>query len=337
MTIPQSSTSALEGVPRDPEAERCRAFRARYPRSPIAKLDPLYALPMDFIEELATPGRCWLSPEDLDFEKDLTSFCQPAGGVGIVEDSVVTSNYLQPPTISTENLKQLALMWGGQTTMEEMKAKIAALKQLLDPVTHQLRSFLGWLITNPVYLNERDEIRNRRRPLGLRQSFSLFFDGGSDSEFREFLKKWVLMGLSCWELPIAQGPNFTGLTLPNATISAPGMTNLTVPCTISTPSRYPLRDILAETRQTNTPAHLQEWQEVLDHRAGGEGLTHYENMFYIHFYFNIVLRSRYESRIRQHTAKVDQSIGEFMGIGEDRVRQLRQQSERRLSTQHRRH
>jgi hypothetical protein len=312
----------------DPDAERCNQFRSRHSNVQLVRLDPLYVLPSELIGEISKVLPDWLSESERNFERDLANLCESLGAVGIAENGFVRCSLLKPSPIPPELIKKLSTQFVAEAPKDTAN-KLTIADERLELFHGQMQAFAGWLLTNPEFLDDRNSLRRRMQNRNLRQSFSAFFIG-SDQGFKQFLDKWMLTGLSSWELPIPQGPNLSGVSWPDEVSRRQGMVNVSMPNTMSMDSRFPLRDVIAEMHVGNRPGHLTEWFKVLDRKGKSKGMQWYQRTLHLHFYLNFALGARYGDRLfARNWAKLDSAFGSFFCVGDDLIRQIRQEINRR--------
>ncbi len=296
-----------------PDGDACQKFLARYEHLAVSGTEPLYAMPPELIGAIAefVPG--WLTADELHFERDLAEFCRRcAWAAGIVQGNTVPAAPLPiplPPAYPGNQGEQEAL-------------------RLLSPLLDQRQAYAGWLLTNPLFVAERDRIREHRTQRRSWRSFVEMPDDKPDPTFKEFLSRWSLGGFSCWDLPVPQGPDLTSIGLPRSRSSTD--IRFEIPVTVGLPEKYPQRLIIENFRRQKAPPHLLEWVNVLQRRGQGKGVSHYQQILPLHFYYNLALRPRYGQRFRRHVEQLDQAFGDYFGRGEDLIKKLRSQIARRL-------
>lgn len=321
-----SVVSVIGHVFGDPERDRCRTFRSRFGDLPIASVDPLYVIPPELLTSLQAVLPRWLTPEEMRFEQELSRFCG-SGRAGIAEDSRLMLGPLNPPAVDAQSIADAAAFADGSKNSNasaELNAravvKIAmTAERRLAPLRDMRQAYLGWLLTNKEFLTERDRVRDRRARLGLRLSFQTVWDREHDTEFASFSAKWLISSFASWDLPVPQGSNMSGIALPAAAGDCSPAVTIQLPVTMGLPVRYPTLNIIREARLTQCPPHLRGWVTQLDSSRAGRFI----NVFRLHFYRDIVLKSRYAARFRGNVERLDRVMAEFLGLSEEAVRKLR--------------
>jgi hypothetical protein len=309
----------------DPEGDHCRQFRMDYAGLSLSQLNPLYAMPDDLLEEIVKLLPDLLLPDEMRFESALTTFGTRHRCLGIVDDTLIRNSILMSasmPQISQEIFEKLR--WGAVMTLDQANSSLEVASGRMDPLREQAQGYLGWLMTNPQFLAEVKSLRvhrdRRRTKCSFRRQST---EKREDKVLRSFLDRWKLSGFASWELPIPQGPNFTGIHFPGRDQPGGDSIHLDLPITTPLQARYPLRQIIEEARQQATPPHLSQWLKALQRSSNGKGPTHYQRMLQLQFYRNIVFGSRYGDRLARRVEKLDKVFAEFIGLGVDEIKKLR--------------
>jgi hypothetical protein len=131
--------------------------------------------------------------------------------------------------------------------------------------------------------------------------------------------------MTSWDLPNPQGPNLSGIALPDSTRRGAEVVTLEMPPTIRLPARFPISDLLSEIRHQATQPHLVEWKGILDQEKGKTtfGILRFSQMLHLQFYRNIILGSRYKDRFRGQVQALDSAFGEYLDVGEQSAQKLR--------------
>ncbi len=309
----------------DREGDLCRHFRMDYTGLSLSQFNPLYAMPHDLLKEIVIGLPDLLSPDELKFERALTTFGTRHRCLGIVDDTLIRHSILMPtpmPKISREMFEKLG--WSAVMTLDQANSSLDVATERLDPLREQAQGYLGWLMTNPQFLAEVKSLRIHRDRRWARRSFQPQpSEKREDKVLRSFLDRWKLSGFSSWDLPIPQGPNFTGIHLPGHDEPGDDSVHLDLPITAPLHARNPVRQIIEEARQQATPPHLSQWLKTLQRSGNGKGPTHYQRTLQLHFYRNIVFGSRYAARLARRVEKMDKVLAEFIGLGVDEIKKLR--------------
>jgi hypothetical protein len=321
---PDAPTIELDAAPVDP------------PDSNRLGTGPVYVLPDDLLDAIEREPqlRGWLTDSELAFERDLTARCEPAGWCGFVEDVRIACTFVTPPRAYADDLAAVADATGdeGLCTSQPSIAQVAIAEERLKAWDVQERAYVGWLLTHPEFVCERNFLREQYRR-ARRGFFNMFFAASRDSDSCAFLHRWGLVGMSSWDLPLPQGPNLTGLRWPDALVGERQSVQVEIPVTMTVQSCYPLLESLKEIRQRETPSHLAEWGRILGRSGAKKGLVYFQHVFRLHFYRNLALGTRYGNRFKGYIEPLDHAFGTFLGIRQDRVKRLRCDISHRLSGQ----
>jgi hypothetical protein len=236
------------------------------------------------------------------------------------------------------------------TCLEEMGSvgqKLdAALKSHLHRLSldhHQFLGRVGFLTFDLQYRRERTALQARwlalpdRPPLPLtlgpalpvpsidplRQNFPSEDVSAFLHDLDGFLRKWDLIQLVTWDLPDPQGP-LGGLPL-GAVVNLLGPDHpvSTYPKYYDVPSGEDLRERLREMqRRAARHAGIEQEYPVTDTSARGESASSYESAFRLWLIEKSVI-TRYGRR-RGLVGRLVHAFSEMLGVGTDRVRQLRE-------------
>jgi hypothetical protein len=215
----------------------------------------------------------------------------------------------------------------------------AQLENVLRLAETQLRFFaqaakgyLGWLMLNPVFLEEQNELLQKWHreieKLGLPQlalattgkppkkitrkmppRFPAFFE-----QFEQFYLRWRLLGLATPNLPIPLTPQ-TPLPAP---ILAMGPMNRVgslffVPDTYPIPSRDQLRNLLEDSlRHRREEEHLSEWSKIVSGKNSAKNrIERYARLFEMQHYVRI-LTERHSELMEGHVHELEAALAKFL-------------------------
>jgi hypothetical protein len=205
---------------------------------------------------------------------------------------------------------------------------VAVANRRLEAFRASARAYCGWLLTNPEFLREHDEILSRWagiiRTQGLpewirlhteRVQFGVFAPEGSvpadmATEFTTWLLRWRLAGLTAPYLPrplMPQAPAPAALRNPAA-----GGATLFLPDTFPVPGRDELRHLMEDILRGTPSPHLTEWHTLVgaDNRAKGR-LDRYARLFVLQHYW-AVLHHRYGSILRRRVTVLKAAFARFL-------------------------
>jgi hypothetical protein len=228
-------------------------------------------------------------------------------------------------------------------------AAVAEAASLTRPVVERLEAYLGWLVTLPEFLAERDALRTKWERAtehmdGIPQFrvdvYMLHTQIPADAgytkdeiiaDFTAFYERWQLSGLVTWDLPQPIGANIGCTADVGPSIGVDESPVVQLPSTLRLPARYPLREILSPALEP----HLSDWQAVLDQRHPSKfNYGRWSRILHLHFLRNIALTSAYGERLRRCTNGIDWAFADYFGDESDEsVRKARLWINRRLRRQ----
>jgi hypothetical protein len=256
-----------------------RVFRKKH-ASWLGRLtegEPIYGLPKPVITALHTAGV--LNEQDKAAENDLQQLCTQSKAIGFLDGECVAYDllrlYLPPPS---KELMQSA----GWTRGQMFKAKKEI--QEAERYFRRLRGIVGWLLTEPAFLQCCQNLKQQWRALSdeyrprfplqcgkfrLEQLQSATTELGWRaydefvSEFLAFCDRWGLIGMQTWDLPQPQGLLFPDL-LPQGSPAWPrhGVHIIVPVC-------FPIHDSDDFIKQVNQQQRALAQQNGIDPSAAG--------------------------------------------------------------------
>ncbi len=311
----------------------------------ILNSELVYPLPHDLIVAVHEKISSWFSDAELAAEKNLTDLCKAHHAIGIFHGRPATYplfNRPEVPWLSEELFQRLG--WGEYFTIQQARRGFRLCFEQLDPLWERLLAYVGWLLTNPAFLAERDRLRARwenaiqilraipaypvrvaeektqsRRPRDGEDALADFV-----SDFNSFFERWQLQRLPTWDLPEPCGANLTGEQLPSNSSSSVGRFTISIPATLRLPAHFPLQKVLEEHQRQQTPEHLRAWM-IVQNQQHKDGLNNrrFEHMFQLAFFRDTVLASRYRDRFDGNVTRIDQAFADFLSLGVDSIKKLR--------------
>jgi hypothetical protein len=319
----------MDGVIPDTDGTNCARFLGQYEARRLDQDQAIYALPSVLLDAITKFLPNWWSPKELEFERELMKFCQKRNALGIAERTFLTNQFVRPlpmPVISRELFDKLG--WGTQMRFEQLGVTLELANERLQPLYHQGQSYLGWLLTNPTFLEELADMRRQRRP----RSFRPMPEDTAQDRFPAFLDRWVLTGMTSWDLPIPEGPKVPALSTQTTVTRQQSPVAVELPITMPLPTRYPLRDMMGDVARQLTPHHLAEWREVVERKSEGQGTASFRRMFQVHFWLHYAIERRYPNRIAGHIEPLDKAFGAYLELTVDAIKKVRQAITKRLNT-----
>lgn len=306
-------------------------------RNRQAEYEILVALPR--VRDLAWSDYFSLSDQEMDSECRLSVECAKIGMLGINRHAFVSSNIFQLPSESRGSLDPSGNQ-NGWTDQQMSEAE--SLLQKLNDVRHRTIGGAGMVAFHPEFRRECNELRGiwESLPEAERPSMPLerppqFADtsGGNERpenenrsqlyrQFEDLCEKWGLLAMTSWDLPIARGPNLSGVDPLNPSPPA-GTVSFDIPPHF----RLLTTDHMGKTVQQQ---HLVESSEM-----GFDDLgqwQEYAHLLRIHFLQRVVA-SRYSARPRPkaQVARLRSLLAAWLYLDEERVKKLQRDLRRKLN------
>jgi len=319
-------------------------FRDKHAGLPHLQLDPLYAIPEKLLDAILRHCRGWIRPYEEGFERDLTALCLKHHWVGTFRGNGVVHFISQVP--NSPDFQDPAFACFATPALAKHYFDFAL--QMSD-VVHKLRvAYLGWLLTSAQFQGEIYQLKERwnavfseceyvrypaplsrspeegsphasstmdRVPPGARDVTDLF-----RQDFDSFFDRWKLLRLATWDLPEPAGGNIGGPAEVSRLCHVDREPSFQMSSNLQLPARSPLRKALEDAQKANRASHLAEWSAICEQRHQQDlRYVRFQHIFYLHFYRNVVLASRYSDRFKDHVGELDRAFGEFLGIRPDTV------------------
>ena len=214
------------------------------------------------------------------------------------------------------------------------------------------RGYLGWLITNPTFLEERDALftqwKREIQKNGIPRSGPTTFGPIKHTElitkirqkktkscladFASFYARWRLQHLVTQELPEPLQPKIPILQpLSLLTHLEAGGISYYQPDTVPIPPRDELRGHLEDLRRSRLSDHLSEWKEIVSTDRGNDHtIRRFQRIFIMHFYWDI-LEKRHPNLFRNRITKVNSAFGGFLGADVKTIEAIRTHIRKRLN------
>ena len=309
---------------------------------------PLYAIPSSILECLNGRLPKFLTKTELEKERRFSTYCESSFSLGLFRGKFIrhlTLSRLAPCPIDEVIFRQLGL--DPQKSLEAKEQLFRSQAESFKPFAVQLEGYMGWMMTDPRFIQERDALRNKwgkgnysfsfPNSNGVASIFKLPRDRPPykpnpfqelASDFAFFYKRWQLSQLITWDLPQPIGANIGGPAWLGKLVGVEESPALQLSPILRFPARCPLKELM----RGRLDEHLAEWKKVLDQRHPKHyGFDRFGRIFHLHFYRNIVLGSRYGDRFHRQKEALD---AVFSGYFEDRndqnVKRLRQWTDKQL-------
>lgn len=266
----------------------------------------VYRLPNQSIEILRGPvatQRALLSEQESVRESAFTGLCNEFKSIGCWMGQPVTSTWLvrPDPLPSDESLRSPPLNW----TRSQIGQAHQLVKRAEDSVL-RLIGYMGWLVTDPVFIECRDELAERwmaldakHRPFPIQRAITVGerpegteIVAGPVAQYQRdleaFLDRWGLMRMVTWDIPEPQGPLLPALLSADAQAMPQHGLHIVLPV------HYPLTatdDLLRQIQEQQ--AQLAVQAKVDPSMAGLRHYKVYAQMFDV-FLLEMIIRSRCE-------------------------------------------
>lgn len=251
---------------------------------PLVKNQFFYTIPEQLLKSVCQPQlhESFEFDEDLlQMELDLSRISGDHGSrVGFWNDWAIECNLMHLSPVRCEDLGRL-----DGVTEQQIDEILRDVNERLTSFSEITCGYAGWLMTNPQFLAELDELLLRFRPQMQRWGTALVGlpipstqpagpfnptgeDGWADydSGVLEFCVRWRLQGLAGPRIPVPMRPMMSGqfpLSIVKQLMRAGGVFNW--PDTFPLYARDELRDLLASALMTSdSTEHLQGWRRITD-------------------------------------------------------------------------
>jgi hypothetical protein len=296
----------------------------------IEQAQAAYALPPQTTEYLRISGT--LPEAAVRLEQAFWSICAQSNAHGVFAGVPFSSPFLS---------ERLPLPLSGQLASiglsEDQIAAILEAERKAASTHERLKGYLGWLLTEPVFLQERDQLRDswvglpEKLPGELRLAASVTLgqpmpdSAPVDDQVRRFqtsldafLRKWSLVQLTTWDLPLPQGPQ-----IPSPLPSNSPASNFDA-IWAAIPLHYPLRndDGFLDAVQSEQLA-LAEIKGIDRSAAGLSHHGRYATMFAVQHWERVLSHRLALHKTKGAVTIIIAALATQLGISEDEIRKLR--------------
>lgn len=276
-------------------------------------------------EVLKEVGQSRFSDCDTEREKDVAAAVgHPDRFVGVWKGASIPYRYLHPhrPLILTKHAEIVL----GKTTSE-----LASLEEVgtrnLSTFEIPTRAYLGWLLSNPTFINEHNqlteefahELGSHGFPQPLQGSNARFQTAGSSSSwvarFRDFYDCWRLQSLAAPYLPAPLEP-----LVPDYRRYHSGTVSASIPDIAPVPGRGPIDEVLETSAHHRPPEHLEEWFAIIAKENSAKNMfASYERRFRLQHYWRL-LHSRYRVALHRKKVALIQAFATYFEVSTDSVK-----------------
>jgi integrase len=312
------------------------------------KPGPAYLLPEPVVRHLARTsaadgdrhraGRALISQDDAAAENAFRGVCERygVGTVGVWDEQPVQFGLLHPPempTITKELMSQLG--WDNPKFSNAIPREIEELGPRAGQAHHRLLGHVGYLTFHKEYQAGRQSLEERWLALPTRPPFPLraglrdqTFDVTSAEVSRflddtvTFLRRWDLVQLVTWELPLPQGPVDAVPLGPATQLLGPDQLVSTVPAYYDVPSSEDEREATRQRqKQAAEMAGLKGDYPLAGLGGRGDSAGTNESAYRL-WLIESAVRSRFGAP-KGLAARLISAFEEILGCGPVRVNQLR--------------
>ena len=290
-----------------------------------------FALPSRLWEEICCHfGPTAFDPEIAELEVELEAVCSNlTTGCGLWRGRVFPYPHLRRAKVP----KVFAADLGLEIPQGLLDLQCATAENRLADLAQAARGYLGWLLLNPRFLDEHDELLRSCEQVVVRHGVAEFglptpplgFKElpvpaqtefrAADERFLEFFCRWRLQGLAAPYLPIPLQPLFAS-RLPAIALQRHLQTGglFVVPDTFAVPSRGEFREMLDDALHGSPPSHLADWMKMI--AAGNTGkqtIARYGRLFELQHYWR-VLHHRHRKTFRRRDAKLKDAMAAYYQV-----------------------
>ena len=305
--------------------------------SRLLQIDPLYALPTDLFDTLREHAPEVLGP-DKKVERLLARFCQENGFAGFWRHRPFSYPLLDPQgrgLLNEEHMRAYKRHWPTLQTFG-IQEKIKGEFKPGTLVGSRMQAYLGWLVTEPAYRQERDALRQQGEAVVAEtadvESFN-WIPAAEDIQrlglpvsdearsfhesYRQFCRRWCIERLVTWDLPLPTDLVWdVAADAASEDLHAQGVL-LFVPYSFIPHGTVNLSDMSSRILHARTPEHLRGWVDRESADRLGQKEDRFGNLYRFHHFWNVIL-DRYRDRIAGNRTRAKAALGDFL-IGPDSV------------------
>lgn len=303
------------------------------PRS-MANGPVVYSLPVevwDEIERELPPGT--IGPEVLELERAASRGTgDHRGFVGEINGQLILFSHLRPPlpiTISSEEAKFLKL------NTAQVSQIIRARNRAFETSTfHAQRGYLGWLMTQRLFIDEHDQLVSKFAGDLRSYGFPLvrLIDPPRDAEpvtdqptkdfiegINTFLLRWHLANLAGPYLPVPQSIMLSGEITPDQVASLQQSGGLFyLPDTIPIPSRDELRNYLSRglspTKAESEEDPIAGWRKIIrNDNSARTQISRHARIFELQHYWRLI-HVRHGASLLRNKGRLHQAMAKYFKL-----------------------
>lgn len=306
---------------------------SRFLRHPLVQDRYFCTLPQDFWRPVYDGvGQNRFDPELVELETTLSGMCgDHSRYAGFKNGRAFSFPLRQRPMQLSSEAAQAAAIDRNQAQLDHI-ARTA--EERSAAVTKTTRAYTGWLLTNPQFLGELDELLKTWAVMVRRWGFdrlgivlpkSGLIPGddptaderwaGYSFAFEQFFARWRLRGMAAPYLPVPLEPLMAGrfpVSVLHQIMNSGGA--FVLPDIYPIPSRDQLRALLEDALHRSTaPDHLDEWRKLIaSDNTAKKPFVRYARLFEVqHYYRN--LQQRHARALGGELASVKAALASFLG------------------------
>ncbi len=293
----------------------------------------LYTLPVGLwnavIKEL---GKSRFKADDIALEIRLSEICEDhTVQVGFRDGQPVLFNRLRASPIKFP--KPDCDEWRTRSDAD-WKACVRQLNVRADYFSSIVRGYLGWLLTNPLFLDEHDRLwegaaeeligASIPRIIEARQSGHDLPDGwqlqpgntkGVAAQFRDFCSRWRLSQLAGPYLPVPVEPRF-----PNQLAPQQAAPQFQIPDIIAIDGSGLVREMITDTLRQPRAEHLAEWMRFVEPNNQGRKTIHrFARLFELQHYSR-ALTQRHPDALARNKERLHDALASYFRTSIDTIR-----------------
>ncbi len=239
-------------------------------------------------------------------------------------------------------------MWNGWKTKTgaEWESCLKLMEERLDYFVQIIRGYLGWLLTNPVFLQEHDSLwENCDRDVA-QHGIPKCIEGGfaqgelpagwqriasrssnAATRFEEFCRRWRLSQMAGPYLPQPEEPRVPDPTSHNA------VPLFRIPSIMGIDGSGRVRQMIDDSLHDGDEAgHLLEWFEIVrSDNSGKKSIKRFGRVFELQ-HFARALTERHEAALHHRREYLREAFAAFFGVSSDAIRDDYRLIKRRFSS-----
>ncbi len=316
--------------------------------------DEVYALPRELVELINSEVPRFFGEQDLEYEHRLARlagggyslgrpFTCPGLPIPVADETAVT---IRASDERVREMREDDMLEQG-ATREQIQAYWDREAKMAERIRAMQEGYLGWLITTPEFVHERNQICNKWRTMIEAQCcfprvpMSFFGDASRiEPEYRDmfnawqtFHQRWSIDGLLTWRLPLPMRPQFEkpSLYFPPS-IGGSGIT-VFAPWWMLRSKEFTIAELFEHREEVGLPRHLSDWFA----HSRKWGPTRFAIMFKLYVFLELALKTRYAGKVRGNLVRLDAAFATYIYDGEQKhepqsesIRKIRLEMGRRL-------